>query len=248
MNSRTLAGKTALVTGASGGIGAAISRALASAGASVALHYHSGSERAEELAVELKLMGVRAVALRADLCEASEIESLFDRAEAELGSLDILVNNAGVGTTGTLADTDVEKLDRLIAVNFRAVALALRQAATRLREGGTVINISSMLGDHPLPGTTTYAATKAAVDLLSRGAAREFGERRISVKSVSPGATLPGMFGESPKERQDALAAETPLGRLGRAEDIAAMVAFLASEPGRWINGTVVTADGGYSA
>lgn len=159
-----------------------------------------------------------------------------------------MINNAGVGSTGNLVETEVEALDRLIDVNFRAVALSLKEAGRRLREGGVVINISSMLGDHPLPGTATYAATKAAVDLLSRGAAREFAERRISVKSLSPGATVPGMFGASPQERQDAFAADTPLGRIGRAGEIADAVVFLASPSGRWINGAVVTADGGYSA
>lgn len=248
MSDTTLQGQSALVTGASGGIGSAIARALSHAGAAVAVHYHSGREEAENLVKEIEAAGGKAAAVRADLTKAEDIEALYNKAEEALGTLDIVVNNAGVGSAGTLVDTDLEKLDLLIAVNFRAVALSLQQAGKRLREGGVVVNISSMLGDHVIPGTTTYGATKAAVDLLSRGAAKEFAERRISVKSLSPGATIPGMFGKSTEERQEEFASNTPLGRNGRAGEIAEMVAFLVSGPGRWINGTVVTADGGYSA
>lgn len=248
MSEQALENQSALVTGASGGIGGEIARALSRAGAAVALHYHGHREKAEALAGEITDTGGKAVAIPADLREAADIRTLYDRAEEALGTLDIVVNNAGVGTTGNLVETGVDELDRLIDVNFRAVALSLKEAGSRLREGGVVINISSMLGDHPLPGTTSYAATKAAVDLLSRGAAREFAGRRISVKSLSPGATVPGMFGESPQERQDAFAADTPLGRIGQAGEIADAVVFLASASGRWINGAVVTADGGYSA
>ena len=248
MSGHALKNQSALVTGASGGIGQAIARALARAGAAVALHYRGGRAEAETLAREIEEAGGRAVAIAADLRKAEEIEALYARAEEALGTPAIVINNAGVGTTGNLVETGTDELDKLIDVNFRAVALSLRQAGRRVRKGGVVINISSMLGDRPLPGTTTYAATKAAVNLLSRGAAREFAGRGISVKALSPGATVPGMFGESPQERQDAFAGETPLGRIGSAADIADTVVFLASAPGRWINGAVVTADGGYSA
>lgn len=248
MEEASLTGQAALVTGASGGIGQAIAKALAGAGAKVVLHYHSNGEGAEALATELEAAGGTAVAIGADLCEAAEIERLYDGAEQAVGALDIVVNNAGVGSSGPLVETDLEKFDLMLAVNFRAVALSLRQAGRRLREGGAVVNISSMLGDHVLPGTTTYAATKAAVNLLSRGAAKEFAERRISVTSLSPGATVPGMFAKSSEERKEAFAKETPLGRLGEADEIAAAVLFLVSKPGRWVNGAVLTADGGYSA
>ncbi len=243
-----LSGKTALVTGASGGIGQAIARALASAGAAVAVHYNSHQEEADELVAELVGNGAKAVAIGANLREAKEIRELYDRAESELGPLDFVVNNAGVGGSGMLTDTDLEKLDLLIDINFRAVVLSLAEAGRRLKEGGAIVNISSMLGDYPLPGTTPYSATKAAVDVLARGAAKEFGDRGISVTSLSPGATLPGMFGKSTEERQKEFANSTPLKRLGEADDIAAMVVFLFSAPGRWINGAVITADGGFSA
>ncbi|SHJ91563.1 3-oxoacyl-[acyl-carrier protein] reductase [Rubritalea squalenifaciens DSM 18772] len=242
-----LSGKKALVTGASGGIGKHIAIALAKRGAQVVVHYGGNAEAAEEVQQEIEKQGGEAICVQADLTQADQIEKLYDDAEDAVGTLDIVINNAGVPGGSLLTDLDLETVDNLINVNFRAVALSLQQAGKRLNDGGAIVNISSMLGTRPLPGTSVYSATKAAVDVLSKMAAREFGERQISVNSLSPGATLPGMFGRGTAEKQQAFADATPLKRLGKAEDIAEMAVFLVSEPGRWINGSVVTADGGYS-
>lgn len=244
----SLVGQVALVTGGSGGLGQSMVRSLAGRGAKVVVHFGGNSEGADEVVREVVDAGGTAVAVQADLTDAKEIVRLYDACEAAFGKLDIVVNNAGVGGGGRFVDMDLEALDRLLAVNFRAVVLSLSEAGKRMNDGGAIVNVSSMLGDYPLAGTGAYSATKAAVDVLSRTAAKEFGERGISVNSLSPGATLPGMFGKSAQERQDAFAAQTPLGRLGKAEDLGEMVAFLVSGPGKWINGSVVTADGGYSA
>lgn len=243
-----LTGKKALVTGASGGIGKHIAMALAKRGAQVVIHYGGNAEAADAVQKEIEQAGGEAICVQADMTKAEEIERLYDDAEDAVGRLDIVVNNAGVPGGSLLTDLDLDTVDNLINVNFRAVALSLQQAGKRMNDGGAIVNISSMLGTRPLPGTSVYSATKAAVDVLSKMAAKEFGARQISVNSLSPGATLPGMFGRGTEEKQQAFADATPLKRLGKSEDIAEMVVFLVSDAGRWINGSVVTADGGYSA
>lgn len=243
-----LTSQNVIVTGASGGIGQAICLAMAEAGACVAAHYSQNQQTAMELVEKINHQGGKALAVQADLAQPNAAEQLFNQAEAQLGQINILVNNAGVGCTAKFTDLELSILDHTLNINLRAVILLLQQAGKRLANQGAIINISSMLGQHAMPGKGVYSATKAAVDILTRTAALEFGERGISVTSLSPGATSPGMFDNSSEERKAAFAQATPLKRIGNAHDIAAMAVFLASQPGRWINGTTLLADGGYSS
>ncbi|CAO4176665.1 3-oxoacyl-ACP reductase family protein [Methylorubrum extorquens] len=243
-----LAGKRALVTGASRGIGAAIALALAERGADVAITYERSAERAADVVRAIEGQGRRGLAIQADSADAAAVKRSVDATAAELGGLDILVNNAGIARGGPVTEMSLADIDALLAVNIRSVVLASQAAIPHLGEGGRIISIGSCLGERvPFPGVTVYSMTKSALLSFTRGLARELGPQGITVNLVQPGSTDTDM-NPSNGEQSDLQRAMTALGHYGRPEDIAAAVAFLASPAARQITGTTLTVDGGANA
>lgn len=239
-------GKTALVTGASGGIGAAIARALAAQGAAVAVHYRGGMEKAEALAGEITGDGRQAEAFGADLSSPAEATQLAASVAARFGGIDILVNNAGIIETSTFGAIDPASFGRQFNANVLSVLLMMQAAVPHFpASGGRIINISSSLAMAPQESTVVYSASKAAVNTLTQGFARELGRHHITVNAIAPGATETPMTSGIPQEIKDRIASSTPLGRWARPEDIADVAIFLASDAARFITGRVITVDGG---
>ena len=249
--SKKLAGKVALVTGGSRGIGAAIARALADDGADVAISYSVSADKAKAVVNALLAKGVRAHAFKADQANPHEVNALVKSVVERFGHLDILVNNAGVFATGQVHDraNNLSELDRLFAVNVGGVASAVRAVAPLMSEGGRIISIGSVVGERsPFPGIGDYSATKAAVLGYTRGWARDFGPRGITVNNVQPGPIDTDMNPAGNGDFSAAQSAATALGRYGKPEEVAAAVAFLASPAAAYITGTTLTVDGGYNA
>lgn len=241
-------GKTAIITGASRGIGAAIARRLARDGMQVVINYASSAQQAEELVAAIKADGSAAIAVKADVASADEVKTLFDAAEAAFGSIDVLVNNASIlpSSLPTLAQTDDATFDSLFAINVKGSFNAMREAAARLRQGGAVINFSTSVIGLALPGYAIYAATKSAVETMTNIFAKELRGRDITVNAIAPGPTATSLFLDGKTEETIArLAKMAPLERLGTPDDIAAAVAFLAGPDARWINGQTLRANGG---
>ncbi|MER5620475.1 SDR family oxidoreductase [Streptosporangium sp. NPDC002544] len=242
-----LEGKAAVVTGGSRGIGRAIVERLARDGADVLFSYASDAGAAAEVERTVKEAGGSARAVQADLAEPGAAERLMETAEEFLGGLDILVNNAALSFTPTpVAETGEELYDRVMAVNARAVFLTIRYAARHMRDGGRIVNISTLNTVRPAPGIAPYAASKGALEQLTAVTARELGGRGITVNTVSPGATDTDLLrGTNPAAALAQVAGMTSLGRLGEPSDIADVVAFLAGPDGRWLTGQNLHANGG---
>ena len=238
--------RTAIVTGASRGIGAAIARRLAHDGVAVVINYARAREDAEQLTQAIERDGGVAIAVQADIAGPGGIRQLFDAAEQKFGGADILVNNAGVMKLAPIAETDDASFDSHVAINLAGVFRGMREGARRLREGGRIISFSSSVVGVYGPGYGIYAATKAAVEAMTHVLAKELGPRRITVNAVAPGPVETALFmtGKSP-EQVAAISRTIPLGRLGKPDDIAALVAFLAGPDGGWVNGQVIRANGG---
>lgn len=246
MSTAPLAGRRALVTGGSRGIGAEIVRRLAADGAAVAFTYASSASVAEQLAADLAASGAQVVAIRADAADPTQIAAAVERSVAELGGLDVLVNNAGVAEIALIEDITAEQFDTMVAINIGGVFWAAHSAVPHLGEGGRIINIGSVNADRvPGPGLSVYAMTKGAVASFTRGLARELGPRGITVNNVQPGPVDTDM---NPDEGEfaDSLRKIIPLGRYGRTGDIAAMVSFLAGPESGFMTGAHVTVDGGF--
>jgi NAD(P)-dependent dehydrogenase (short-subunit alcohol dehydrogenase family) len=243
-----LDGKRALVTGGSRGIGAAIARRLAAEGADVAITYQRSAEAANKVAAEIRAKGRKAVAIVADSADSQAIDAAVAEAVAALGGIDILVNNAGIFQTGRLEDLSLEDIERNLAVNVKAVVLASRAAIPHFGPGSRIINIGSSLASQvPGPGMAIYAMTKSALVGLTKGMARDLGANGTTVNVVHPGSTDTDMnpaSGEHAEGQRQRIA----LGHYGTADDIAASVAFLASEDGRQITGAELAVDGGANA
>lgn len=240
--------KTALVTGGSRGIGAAIARQLAADGFHIALTYSKSAAEAARLATELSKNGTRAVAFKADATKEKEIDGLVDQVVKEMGGLDVLVNNAGTFAQAAITEEKVEEFDRIMNTNVRAVFLLSRRAAAVLPEGGRIITIGSVNGDRTaFPGAATYSASKAAVAALTRGWARDLALRKITVNTVQPGPIDTEM---NPADGDFAtmLKPMTALGRYGTVEEVAALVSFLASPASSYITGAALNVDGGFNA
>lgn len=247
---KELAGKVALVTGGSRGIGAATARGLAEHGADVALSYAASAEKAQAVVKELEARGVRAAAFAADQADPARAAGLIAAVVERFGKLDILVVNAGVATLSRLDDETVDQaaLDREYAVNMTGVAAATRAAARVMTEGGRIVMVGSTAAVRlGFPGFADYAATKGAVAAFARGAAQDLAKRNITVNVVQPGPIATDMNPDS-GDFADMLRPMTALGRYGRPEEIAAGIVFLASPAASYITGTTLTIDGGYCA
>ncbi|MGO7215305.1 SDR family NAD(P)-dependent oxidoreductase [Rhizobium ruizarguesonis] len=240
-----LAGKRALVTGGSRGIGAAIALALADKGADVAITYERSADRAAEVVRAIEGKGRKALAIQADSADPAAVKRSVDEAAQALGGLDILVNNAAIALYGAIAEVSVEQIDALLDVNVRSPLLASQAAIPYLQAGGRVITIGSVGAERIVGDTgTVYFMTKSALHSFTRGLARELGSRDITVNLVQPGSTDTDM-NPADGDFADFQRALIPLGRYGKPEDVAAAVAFLASPAARHITGTILTVDGG---
>ncbi|QDV28666.1 3-oxoacyl-[acyl-carrier-protein] reductase FabG [Planctopirus ephydatiae] len=246
-----LQNKVALVTGASKGIGAGIARELAAAGAAVVVNYASDRAGAESVVAAINAAGGQAMALQGDVAKAADVAALFERTKAAFGSLDILVNNAGVYQMMPVAELTEAEFHREININLLGPLLVIRESLLHFGpEGGSIINIGSGASKSHPPGYAIYSASKAGLDAVTGVLAKELAPRKIRVNSVNPGATLSegtkeaGLYGvESELEKH--LVAMTPLGRMGTPQDIARVVAFLASDDSGWLTGEVILASGG---
>ncbi|MFP9230793.1 SDR family oxidoreductase [Pectobacterium cacticida] len=238
--------RIALITGASRGIGAAITRRLAHDGFAVAINYASSSTEADALVAEIQQQGGAAVAVQADVSKADQVRALFDTVEQALGKVDVLVNNAGVLKTTPLMQASDELFAQHFAINTHGVFNTLREGGTRLNDGGRIVNLSSTTLALNLPGYAIYNGTKAAVEAFTRVFAKELRGRRITVNAVAPGPVATELFLNGKSEEQiQTFAKMPPLERLGQPEDIAGVVAFLAGADGAWVNGQVLRANGG---
>jgi 3-oxoacyl-[acyl-carrier protein] reductase len=241
--------KRALVTGGSRGIGAAIVKRLASEGAHVAFTYANSPERASETAAAAQAFGVQALAIQSDSADANAVAAAVERTVSELGGIDILINNAGVLALGPIDDFKLADFDRTIAINVRAVFVATQAAVKHMREGGRIINIGSCNAERmPFQGGAVYAMSKSALQGLVQGLARDLGGRGITINNVQPGPINTemnpdkGEFAEMLKKQFMALP------RYGTAEEIAAMVAYLAGPEAGYVTGASLTIDGGFNA
>jgi 3-oxoacyl-[acyl-carrier protein] reductase len=250
MTMSELAGKVAVVTGASNGIGAGIAKSLAKAGAAVVVNYASSRDGADRVVSEIAAAGGRAIAVQADMSKADDVERLFAETKKAFGAVNVLVNNAGVYKFDPIEQVTEAEFHREFNTNVLGPLLATREAVKHFNgNGGSVINISSVASVGAMPTTSIYSATKSAVDSITRVLASELGPKKIRVNAIAPGGVdtegvrSAGVAG-SDFERQ--MVAATPLGRFGQPDDIARVAVFLASDQSAWLTGERIAASGGY--
>ncbi|RZM21698.1 MAG: SDR family oxidoreductase [Pedobacter sp.] len=237
--------KVALVTGASRGIGAAVAQKLAAEGANVIVNYAGSQSDAEKVVRNIISAGGNAIAIRADVSKAQDVTQLFDSAIEHFGKIDILVNNAGIMITKLLKETTDEDFDKQFNINVKGTFLTLREAATKLADNGAIINFSTSVNRVMMPTYSTYVATKAAVEQLTRVFAKEIGSRGINVNSVSPGPTNTELFTKGkPQQAIDGAKSLSAFNRLGEPQDVASVIAFLASDDAKWISAQNIGVNG----
>jgi 3-oxoacyl-[acyl-carrier protein] reductase len=244
-----LTGKVAVVTGASKGIGAGIAKALGAAGASVVVNYSSDKAGADKTVAEITKAGGKAVAVGASVAKSTEIDKLFTETKKAFGKVDILVNNAGVYAFSPLEAVTEEEINRIFSTNVTGLLLTSKAAVSLFpAEGGSIINIGSVVSENTPPNSSIYTGTKGAVDAITRVLAKELGSKNIRVNAVNPGITTTegtnssGIVGS---DFEKTLVAQTPLGRIGQPNDIADVVTFIASDDARWVTGSLLQAGGG---
>jgi 3-oxoacyl-[acyl-carrier protein] reductase len=228
-------------------MGRVIAARLADDGFDVALAYAGSVDLADAAVKEIAGYGRRAAAFAADLADETAASALFDAVDDHFGRLDVVVHTAGINRPAMLADLDLADFDAIHRVNVRGAFVVNQQAVRRIRDGGSIVNVSSSMVRFAPPGLSVYAASKSAVDALTRILAKELRGRDITVNAVAPGPTATAAFlASTPADEQEQLAALPPLGRLGRPDDVAGVVSFLVGPAGRWVNGQVVYANGGF--
>src|SRR5229473_1772714 len=240
--------KTAIVTGASRGIGRAVAKRLAQDGFAVVVNYLSNAGEAEEVVAEIKGICGEAIAVKADVANQTEVEQLFEQTMKKFGSVDVVVHNSGIMPLSPIGKSDVELFDKVISTNLRGTFLVLAQAAQHLATGGRIIAFSSSVLAKSFPSYGPYIASKAGVEGLVHVLANELRGRNITVNAVAPGPVATELFLKGKTEAQvNEFKKMPPLERLGRSEDIAGVVSFLAGPDGGWINSQVVRANGGFA-
>jgi len=243
-----LTDKAVLVTGGSRGIGAAIAKRLAAEGANVAITYTKGAEAAAAVVKEIERSGRKAIAIQADAADADAVKAAVEKAVATFGHLDVLVNNAGTAIPKPFEETTLEDIDRMLDINVRGMLVATQAALKHIKNGGRIINIGSCVGERMMtPGLVAYSATKGAVKMFTQGLSREVGHRGITVNNIEPGpidTDLNPASGDWAAPQK----ANTALGRYGKVDEVAALVAFVAGPEAAYITAANMTVDGGTNA
>ncbi|WP_400243623.1 SDR family oxidoreductase [Niallia sp. JL1B1071] len=238
--------KVAIITGASRGIGSSIAEELAQLGAKVIINYANSAEKAQEVVATIVKNGGEAVAVQADVSKIKEVERLFTESLHRFGKIDILVNNAGIMHTLPLRDVTEEQFDLHFSINVKGTYFACQQALKYMEQNGKIVNFSTSVAGMMFPGYSLYAATKGAVEQITRQLSKEFGPKNITINTVSPGPTNTELFmyGKSTEQLEN-LKRLNAFGRFGETDDIAKVVAFLVSDDARWITGQTIRVNGG---
>ncbi|MDF2683260.1 MAG: 3-ketoacyl-ACP reductase [Brevibacillus sp.] len=244
---KKLVGKVALVTGASRGIGQKIAVELAQHGAKVVVNYASNPGKAEEVVAGIKQNGGEAIAVRADVSKVAEVESLFQETLEAYGQIDIVVNNAGIMITKPIAAVTEEEFDKQFAINVKGTFFTCQQAAFHMSENGRIINFSTSVVGQMFPAYSVYAATKGAVEQITRQLAKELGPKGITINAVAPGPVNTELFSAEKTEAEvKAIGSMNSFGRIGEPEDISQVVLFLASPESQWVTGQTLRVNGGF--
>ncbi len=239
-----LAGKVALITGAGRGIGKVVAERLARDGAAIVANYAASAAGAEQVVSEIVANGGKAFAIKADITSFDDVKAMFAEIDRQFGRIDIVINCAGVSAGGALADVDEAQIDWLIGVNVKGPLFVASEASKRMGEGGRIINFASVMAEYPMAGTGIYTACKMAVKGMTESWAKELGKRGITVNTVTPGPTSPGMMDNCPPGYLEHFQQKSPFGRIGTAGEVAEVVAFLVSPAASWVSGTHILAHG----